>query len=412
MVGVPGKSKGCSDCRERKLKCDLEKPYCGRCTRSGRECGGYERPRIFVHRFRQGDSQSSSPAALSITPRRWTLYVPPHEKSSRLPKSPDPTVHEQRQLISRFINDFCPVLDTSLPECDRLHHYWVYILPHIHGTTDLLDQSILTLSAAFFGQVSGDVKLRQRSMVMYGHAVRDLGKAMSAADFYPDDLVLAAIQCLGMSEIYFPPSQAAVDHGWVSHMKGGAELIKTRGASILNSKLGRDLFIRFRGVSLWAQLVFEASILLNGKAESQRKPFAFTDPCLRSMSMVASQGSHYAMLFHLMLDIPGLLQDVKLLSTPERNSLNNGDAARGIFWRAVTIAETLRAWLDGFIAQYPIPYTWNVSDFETASFDDKFPLHFQFPNLLTAQTLIHYWAAMAILMRCIMSASRWQSQIF
>lgn len=38
-------------------------------------------------------------------------------------------------------------------------------------------------------------------MVMYGNTIRLLGKAMSAADFYPSDIVLATIQCLGMSDV-------------------------------------------------------------------------------------------------------------------------------------------------------------------------------------------------------------------
>jgi hypothetical protein len=183
-------------------KCDLEKPYCARCTRNGRACAGYERPRIFIHR----SQKPSSPGQIIPSPnvhstQRWTFYVPPLRDSPPLHRSPDSTVHEQRQFIACFINGFCPVLDTSLKECDRLHHYWVYTLPHIHGTVDLLDRSILTLSAAFLGRNSNDVRLRKRSMVMYGHAIRDLAKVMSAPDFYPSDMVLATIHCLGMSEV-------------------------------------------------------------------------------------------------------------------------------------------------------------------------------------------------------------------
>jgi hypothetical protein len=202
--------------------------------------------------------------------------------------------------------------------------------------------------------------------------------------------------------MYSPPPQVAIDHGWVSHMKGGAELLKIRGASILDTKLGRDLFIRFRGVSLWAQFVFEAPILLKGQTNAQRKPFAFADPSLRSISSVASRDSHYGMLFHLLLDMPGLLHDVNLLSTLSNEAVDRGDKAQDIFLKAVTIAESLRTWLDGFMTQYPVPYTWNSTPSETICPGDAFPRRFDFPNLLAAQAWIHYWAAMIILMRCIM----------
>ncbi|KAK9485251.1 hypothetical protein V1527DRAFT_467516 [Lipomyces starkeyi] len=40
MVGVAGGSKGCSTCRNRKIKCDLQLPVCGQCIRSRRQCSG------------------------------------------------------------------------------------------------------------------------------------------------------------------------------------------------------------------------------------------------------------------------------------------------------------------------------------------------------------------------------------
>ncbi|KAF6837254.1 C6 zinc finger domain protein [Colletotrichum plurivorum] len=48
MVGVRGKYKGCETCRARRVKCDNERPYCRKCTDSGRECAGYEREMVFI----------------------------------------------------------------------------------------------------------------------------------------------------------------------------------------------------------------------------------------------------------------------------------------------------------------------------------------------------------------------------
>jgi hypothetical protein len=42
MVNV-GPSKGCNTCRQRKVKCDLTRPTCCRCSRLGIECAGYTR---------------------------------------------------------------------------------------------------------------------------------------------------------------------------------------------------------------------------------------------------------------------------------------------------------------------------------------------------------------------------------
>ncbi|KAK9321815.1 hypothetical protein V1517DRAFT_339473 [Lipomyces orientalis] len=40
MVGVAGGSRGCANCRKRKIKCDETVPKCLRCIKSNRDCGG------------------------------------------------------------------------------------------------------------------------------------------------------------------------------------------------------------------------------------------------------------------------------------------------------------------------------------------------------------------------------------
>ncbi|KAL7817944.1 hypothetical protein V8C44DRAFT_208697 [Trichoderma aethiopicum] len=42
-MGREPTSASCHTCRRRRIKCDLTKPSCGRCQRSGYECAGYER---------------------------------------------------------------------------------------------------------------------------------------------------------------------------------------------------------------------------------------------------------------------------------------------------------------------------------------------------------------------------------
>ncbi|KFY19776.1 hypothetical protein V491_04223, partial [Pseudogymnoascus sp. VKM F-3775] len=48
MVGVPGRSKGCNTCRKRRIACSLDTPACKQCIKSNRECGGYQRERLWV----------------------------------------------------------------------------------------------------------------------------------------------------------------------------------------------------------------------------------------------------------------------------------------------------------------------------------------------------------------------------
>ncbi|KAH4069175.1 hypothetical protein HBH98_012240 [Parastagonospora nodorum] len=38
----PKNRSGCKTCKIRKVKCDEEKPFCKRCTSTGRTCDGYD----------------------------------------------------------------------------------------------------------------------------------------------------------------------------------------------------------------------------------------------------------------------------------------------------------------------------------------------------------------------------------
>ncbi|KAL3958036.1 hypothetical protein ACCO45_008614 [Purpureocillium lilacinum] len=72
MVGVPGRSKGCSTCRRRKKGCDRRLPSCSQCLRLGLACGGYSRDLVWVTNVPERgvnphpESQSSSPTAPEV----------------------------------------------------------------------------------------------------------------------------------------------------------------------------------------------------------------------------------------------------------------------------------------------------------------------------------------------------------
>ncbi|KAK9342686.1 hypothetical protein V1522DRAFT_281237 [Lipomyces starkeyi] len=55
MVGIAGGSRGCANCKARKIKCDEEFPQCHRCVKSGRECGGSIMGPVFRKQRLRGD---------------------------------------------------------------------------------------------------------------------------------------------------------------------------------------------------------------------------------------------------------------------------------------------------------------------------------------------------------------------
>jgi hypothetical protein len=136
-----------------------------------------------------------------------------------------------------------------------------------------------------------------------------------------------------------------------------------------------------------------------------KKSFCFSDPVLRSISRIANE-SYYDFLMEEMVDIPGLLEDI--------GSLFKHDAAterplqvRRLLSKTMTIKQNLNDWLSSFRLVHPYPYTWSLSDNGNPSYSSRcnvvFRQQLQFTNLIVAQAMIHYWAAMVIVLRCVMA---------
>ncbi|KAL7904441.1 hypothetical protein GGI35DRAFT_463235 [Trichoderma velutinum] len=49
MVGVAGRSKACTTCKLRHVRCDAQHPTCSRCEKGGFQCQGYRRPLRFIN---------------------------------------------------------------------------------------------------------------------------------------------------------------------------------------------------------------------------------------------------------------------------------------------------------------------------------------------------------------------------
>ena len=207
-------------------------------------------------------------------------------------------------------------------------------------------------------------------------------------------------------QIYFPP--IAHIHGWISHNRGGCEFLATRGLSILNSDLGRDLFLRFRVTGVWSQLTLEASPTLrcvqSYAPTRSRKSFCFADPALRTISRMANE-SYHDFLIEEMLDIPELLKDISSLST-FFDATERWRYAKRVLFRAVIIEKKLDDWLSSFRLTHPYPYTWSLSTGHDGPGPPRhsayFPQCLQFVDLMVAQAMVHYWAGMVIVLRCIM----------
>jgi hypothetical protein len=75
------------------------------------------------------------------------------------------------------------------------------MLPQLLGKADILDTAMMTLCASYLGRMDNDPGLQASAMVMYGKALKELSATVSVPNFVSNNYVLAAVMCLGMSEV-------------------------------------------------------------------------------------------------------------------------------------------------------------------------------------------------------------------
>ncbi|KAL2801606.1 hypothetical protein BJX63DRAFT_416976 [Aspergillus granulosus] len=219
MVNVAGRSKGCLTCRARKIKCDLSQPECSNCTRNGHVCRGYERPRVFVNYAASTAATAAAnpnPIQEMLAPKptctgakRWRVYisanacenVQPARTDTRIVASPDSRPSERSQFLSRFLDSFCPDGYEAIAPSERSAHFWIHDLFLLHGRSAVLDKAFSTLATTYIGESNRDPQLQRHAAVLYDRSLRDLAQLMGQGGGATDNNVLAAIMCMGFTEV-------------------------------------------------------------------------------------------------------------------------------------------------------------------------------------------------------------------
>ncbi|KAL5364223.1 hypothetical protein BJX96DRAFT_178783 [Aspergillus floccosus] len=417
MVNVAGRSKGCLTCRARKIKCDLSLPQCSNCTRNGHVCRGYDRPRVFVN-YAVAAAANPTPTQETLVRiptrtrvKKWRVYVgananetiQPTETDARIVASPDSRPSERSQFLSQFLDSFCPDGYEALAPSERSAHFWVHELFLLHGRSALLDTAFSTLATTYIGESNRDCQLQRHATVLYDQSLCALTELMGQAGGVADNNVLAAIMCMGFTEVFSPLRNR--EHGWIAHNKGACELVESRGTALLHTELGRNLFLRLRITGLYSAI---------GRQET----FPLADRKFHHLSKLAN-ANYFDYLIEEMMLIPQLLKDMTDLTTETEQAVVHTRAME-LFARGKATIRSLLSWLADLRLKYPNPCVWlnesadSISGSNTMGNDitggtSGQPLYLQrlgFPNLLVAQAMMHYWAAMIILLRCVLSSIR------
>ncbi|KIX09705.1 uncharacterized protein Z518_00786 [Rhinocladiella mackenziei CBS 650.93] len=296
MVGVPGKSKGCSTCRRRKKGCDQKRPICGQCASSGYVCGGYNRDRTFI----------LHPASKAV---EGAIFLPQVKATSiSLPGSIDRNAIES-QCRSLFWDLYlpqgdCEVRDEFILKCKHPMN-WIEVIQNIHQQDASLENAFSALSISRVGQGNRDIRLVRESTKLYGKALKELQLALFDPDRMHSDHVLMACMLLGLYEVFEGP--AFNSRSWMAHAQGAARLIQLRGPQRHQNWNAHHPFLASRTPTIYAAIL-------------QRKSTYLANEEWLTVPWATQQRTYFDRMVDLATVIPGILEKFDLLRESDSES--------------------------------------------------------------------------------------------
>lgn len=236
------------------------------CIKSNRECGGYQRERMWVpnnqvkleggtplgtpsHPSRSRNKSNTPDSDATTVELIWTnteSSVPQNEGAlqivPRLTQMVDSYRPIQQQLLGEFMHSFIPNFDGR--KAQKGDMTWLMFVPGLVGTAPALETSLLALSTAQLGRSHDSNDLIIESRRLYCQSLRELGKALKDPELVYRDETLAACVSLSLYEVIECPSEN--DKGLITHSNGCMRLVEARGPDAHSSELAHQLFLTCR----------------------------------------------------------------------------------------------------------------------------------------------------------------------
>ncbi|PVH83515.1 hypothetical protein DL98DRAFT_412750 [Cadophora sp. DSE1049] len=263
---------------------------------------------------------------------------------------------------------------------------WVTLLPDLFtqsaARAGVLCIATRALGTAISGRMTKDASLISEALNMVCGGLQALRAVLDEPDKVCDEEVLAASMCFNITEVLLGTSH----NGWSVHVHGIAELIRDRGPSNFITGTAHHLFTGFRIFMLLEYMQKRKSTFLTD-AEWLRVPFSVEPKS--SMQTLLDAAS----------PLPGLLE--KFDRFCENDSIVESASTPEISDDLDAVQANLRNWEDELISAHESSLWWPVasSEFESPRSPKNapvFPISYHFPNILTANTMTHYWAFLAI----------------
>lgn len=255
MVFCGKPSKGCSNCRKRRIKCDQLDPACSQCLRAGKTCDGYRNQLNLMFRNenekvmqkargpKQHAQQSQSPSSLLSSPPkertthiivRDTIFSPFSEDCEELAKSPFPRQYcfcpsPLKHLstddlgVQFFFNNYMTTEYVSLSEFLTPPHS-PPLMAHQIFLNESFHEAISSVGYAALSNVSGNSQYHIVARKKYVKSISNTTTALKNTSSSNLDFILMCIVLLAMFEIV--TGTAPGSKIWSMHLDGAAALLK------------------------------------------------------------------------------------------------------------------------------------------------------------------------------------------
>ncbi|KAI1746833.1 hypothetical protein F4782DRAFT_523121 [Xylaria castorea] len=220
-------SLGCHACRRMKVKCDEEKPQCGRCMKGGRVCPGYRDANDVVFR----------PVNAELTPKSGTPVKSGALLAEFMSFAPQlltqPTERWEAKAVGHFLYNY------SLAPTKYSPGYLGFLsdlLTKEPGSRHL-ESGVLAAGYASLANITGLGHLKRAAEKHYGETLRSISMALKNPAEASSDALLTAIVLLQMYEAISNISLVPRD----PHDRGLVELHRLRGNARSRTTAGEGL---------------------------------------------------------------------------------------------------------------------------------------------------------------------------
>lgn len=405
MVGVPGKSKGCTTCRRRKIRCDLQEPFCKTCTKSRRVCEGYARFPVFLNRTLQGSEKrhgleetktpflqsldqdlfQPQPILTNIDFQRG-LVESRRAYDNRIIGQPNDSAAYDQQIISALWEKYTPSNNSiqSGTPCVWLQH-----LINLPTRGIPLHLSLRAFAMTRIGWINKDESLVLQGNLCYGRALNAVQKSLSSeASMWQDELFAAGF-VLSVYELFESTTPSIA--GWNNHISGLKHLVLVRGPQRHMTPFARAVLEEFRISSMIQCIQYRKSTFL-GSPEWLTLPWSETGKDV------------YQQLYDKGFALAALLEaidDARL--TNENTKISIVSEYLG---RLSGLDEELNLWYREILRGTPSPLYWHTQSTSLGghlkkAVEPRTVSPFTFHTLRIANIIITYWALRLILSNTI-----------